>query len=42
MNTLAEHWQLANDTCDYIFSSTSFYEKDDRQFLFLKDLRNEF
>jgi hypothetical protein len=33
MNTLAEHWQLANDTYDYIFSSASFYEKDARQFL---------
>jgi len=33
MNSLAEHWQLANDTCDYIFSSPSFYEKDSRQFL---------
>ena len=42
LNPLAEHWQLATDPCDYIYSSTSFYEKDDRQFLFLKDLRNEF
>lgn len=42
MNPLAEHWQLATDPCDYIYSSASFYEKDDRQFLFLKDLRNEF
>jgi REP element-mobilizing transposase RayT len=41
MNPLAEHWQLATDPSDYFFSSASFYEKNERRFAFIKDLRIE-
>jgi putative transposase len=42
MNPLAEHWQLATDSCDYFYSSARFYEQGIKQFSFLKDMRNEF
>jgi putative transposase len=41
LNPLAEHWQLAADPSDYFFSSASFYERNERRFSFLSDLRIE-
>lgn len=41
-NPLAEHWSLVKDPNDYTYSSCSFYEKGEKRFEFLKDLRNEF
>jgi len=41
-NPLAEHWSLAKDPCDYIYSSAKFYEQGIKSFAFLKDLREEF
>ena len=37
-NPLAEHWQLARDPCDYKYSSARYYERDEKCFIFLKDL----
>jgi putative transposase len=41
-NPLAEHWNLATDPCEYKYSSAMYYEKDEKNFPFLKDLWNEF
>ncbi len=41
-NPLAEHWKLVNDPCDYKYSSARYYELDEKNFLFLKDLWDEF
>jgi putative transposase len=41
-NPLAEHWQLVKDPCDYKYSSARYYELNEKNFLFLKDLWNEF
>ena len=41
-NPLAQHWQLATDPCDYTYSSARYYELNEKNFPFLKDLRNEF
>jgi len=41
-NPMAEHWQLVNDPCDYKYSSARYYEMDDKNFSFLKDLKDEF
>lgn len=41
-NPCAERWQLANDPCDYSYSSAKFYELGNKEFEFLKDLRAEF
>lgn len=38
-NPLAKHWNLAKSPSTYKYSSASFYELNDRQFSFLKDLR---
>lgn len=37
-NPLAEHWQLAKDPCDYKYSSARYYELNEKNFSFLKDL----
>lgn len=37
-NPLAEHWQLVKDPCDYTYSSAKYYELDQKNFSFLKDL----
>jgi REP element-mobilizing transposase RayT len=37
-NPLAEHWQLVKDPCDYKYSSARYYELNDKDFNFLKDL----
>ena len=41
-NPLAEHWVLARDPNEYVYSSCSFYERQDQRFDFLKDLRELF
>ena len=41
-NPLAEHWQLVKDPCDYKYSSARYYELDEKNFPFLKDLWEEF
>ena len=41
-NPLAEHWQLAATPAEYIYSSAAYYEKEERYYSFLKDLREEF
>ncbi len=41
-NPCTERWQLANDPCDYNYSSAKFYELGIKEFDFLKDLREEF
>ncbi len=41
-NPLAEHWQLVADPADYKYCSAGYYEKNKKQFGFLKDLYNEF
>jgi len=37
-NPLAEHWQLAKDPCEYKYSSSRYYELNEKNFPFLKDL----
>ena len=37
-NPLSEHWQLAKDPCDYKYSSAKYYELNEKNFSFLKDL----
>ena len=41
-NPLAEHWQLVKDPCNYKYSSARFYELNEKNFIFLKDLWDEF
>ena len=35
---LAKHWQLAKDPCEYKYSSARYYELNEKNFSFLKDL----
>ncbi len=37
-NPLKEHWNLVKDPCDYKYSSARYYELDEKNFAFLKDL----
>lgn len=41
-NPLAEHWKLASHPCDYKYSSAKYYEGNEKNFPFLKDLWEEF
>jgi putative transposase len=41
-NPLQSHWNLVDDSIDYLYSSIRFYESQEEAFLFLSDLRNEF
>jgi putative transposase len=41
-NPVAEHWKLANDPCDYTYSTSRFYMMGIKDFSFIKDLREEF
>ena len=41
-NPLAEHWNLASEPSEYKYSSASYYERGDKSFTFLKDLRDEY
>ena len=40
-NPLAEHWQLVTNPCDYKYSSAKYYERNEKNFTFLKDLWEE-
>ena len=40
-NPLAEHWQLAKHPCEYKYSSAKYYELNEKNFTFLKDLWEE-
>ena len=40
-NPLAEHWQLVKHSYDYKYSSARYYELNDKNFSFLKDLWEE-
>jgi len=41
-NPLAKHWKLAKDPCEYKYSSARYYELNEKNFGFLRDLREEF
>ena len=41
-NPVATHWQLVKDPCDYKYSSSNYYEKNEKSFDFLRDLLEEF
>lgn len=41
-NPLAEHWQLVKEPSDYKYSTARFYEQGVKEFLFIKDIRDEF
>jgi putative transposase len=41
-NPIAPHWQLSATPADYAYSSAHYYEGQEKQFDFLKDLRDEF
>ena len=41
-NPTTEHWRLADEPSKYLYSSASFYENNETEFKFLKDLRLEF
>jgi REP element-mobilizing transposase RayT len=41
-NPCTERWQLVSDPCDYIYSSAKYYMLGQKQYSFLKDLREEF
>jgi putative transposase len=41
-NPLAEHWQLVKDPCEYKYSSAKYYEMDEKEFDFLKDMYEQF
>ncbi len=41
-NPCREYWQLAKEPADYLFSSAKYYETGIKDFVFLKDLRDEF
>ena len=40
-NPLAEHWQLVKHPCEYKYSSAKYYELNEKNFSFLKDLWEE-
>ena len=42
LNPLASHWNLANNPWDYYYSSARYYEMNEKNFDFLKDIREEF
>lgn len=41
-NPVSKHWRLADDPCDYIYSTANFYDRGIKGFSFVKDLREEF
>jgi len=41
-NPVSGRWTLVNDLCDYKYSTAKFYELGVNDFLFIKDLREEF
>ena len=41
-NPTAVHWQLVKDPCDYKYSTARYYERGEKDYSFIKDLREEF
>ena len=41
-NPTAAHWQLVKDPCDYKYSTARYYEMGEKNYSFIKDLREEF
>ena len=41
-NSTAVHWQLVKDPCDYKYSTARYYERGEKDYSFIKDLREEF
>jgi len=41
LNPLQQHWQLATDPNDYIYSSCSYYEREDNRFNWLSHYRDK-
>jgi putative transposase len=41
-NPLSKGWKLVSDPCDYKYSSAAYYEMNDKNYNFLKDIRAEF
>lgn len=41
-NPVAGNWRLASEPCAYKYSTARFYELDKKDFLFVRDLREEF
>ena len=37
-NPVSEYWQLSDEPCDYKYSSAKYYVRNEKNFLFLKDL----
>lgn len=37
-NPLAAHWNLVSHPCDYYYSSSRYYERNEKSFEFLNDL----
>ena len=42
LNPLTVHWHLANNPWEYHYSSAKYYEMNEKNFDFLKDVREEF
>ncbi len=42
LNPLAIHWNLVDNPWDYYYSSARYYEMNEKNFDFLKDVREEF
>ncbi|QJD95117.1 transposase [Mucilaginibacter robiniae] len=40
-NPLQQHWNLATDPNDYVYSSCSFYEKEDQRYSWLTHYRDD-
>jgi putative transposase len=41
-NPSTEHWNLASDSCGYKYSTARFYQMGIKDYVFVKDLREEF
>ena len=41
-NPFTQRWRLVTDPCDYIYSSAKYYMPGEKNYSFLKDLRNKF
>ena len=37
-NPVSEYWQLSDEPCDYKYSLAKYYVRNEKNFLFLKDL----
>ena len=42
LNPLQQHWNLVTDPNDYVFSSCSFYGRNDHRYSWLRDYREDF